>query len=203
MPIARPRLKIVRRLGTPLPGLTTKDAVDRAPPGQHGVKPSRRKKSRFHERLVEKQKVRFNYGVSERQLRNAFAEARRRPGVLGHTLLGLLESRLDSVVFRLGFAPTIRAARQLVGHGHIDVDGRRVDRPAFQVHPGMRIAVREGSRAHPGIVAAVERGPRVSLPGYVALDTDDRFTGRVLAFPERHHIPFVVDETAIVEWYAR
>ncbi len=203
MPIARPRLKIIRRLGTPLPGLTTKDAADRHPPGQHGVKPMRRKTSRFAERLREKQKVRFHYGVSERQLRNAFAEARRRPGVLGHTLLGLLESRLDSVVFRLGFAPTIRAARQLVGHGHIAVNGRRLDRPAARIAPGDEIAVHEKSRTHPAIVDAVARGPRVALPGHLALDTDSPMAGRMLAFPERHHIPFLVDETAIVEWYAR
>jgi small subunit ribosomal protein S4 len=204
MPRTQPRLKIIRRLGTPLPGLTSKVPPDDAlPPGQHGAKSGRRKRSRFAERLREKQKVRFHYGVSETQLRHAYAEAGRRAGVVGHTLLALLESRLDSVVFRLGFAPTIKAARQLVGHGHIVVNGRRLDRPSARVQAGDTVAVHGDRRTHPAIVASVTRGPRVALPGYLALDSDSPYTGRMLAYPARHHIPFVVDETAIVEWYAR
>ena len=129
-----PRLKAIRRLGTPLPGLTRKTADKKPyPPGQHGQggapggRGGRRKQSEYGRQLLEKQKLRLNYGVSERQLRNYMAQATRQGGKTGEALLALLERRLDNVVFRLGLAPTIPAARQLVGHGHVRVDGKRVD----------------------------------------------------------------------------
>ena len=125
------------------------------------------------------------------------------PGVTGHNLLALLERRLDNVVFRLGFAPTIPAARQLVSHGHILVDGRRVDIASFLVESGMTVAVGPKAREGVSVLAAVERGPQLRLPGYLALDPDDKFTGRVIGSPMRFDIPFVVDEAAIVEHYAR
>jgi len=200
----RPRLKILRRLGVQLPGLTRKDGERRpTPPGQHGPTGGRRKKSLFRKRLEEKQKVRFNYGVTEGQMRRYMAMANGMPGVTGHNFLALLERRLDNVVFRLGFAPTIPAARQLVTHGHVHVNGRRVDRPSFLTEPGMTVALGAKAREFPGVLAAVERGPQVKLPGYLALDPDDRFTGRVLAPPQRHDVPFVVEESSIVEHYAR
>jgi small subunit ribosomal protein S4 len=200
----RPRLKIVRRLGVQLPGLTRKDGERRpTPPGQHGPTGGRRKKSLFRKRLEEKQKVRFNYGVTEGQMRRYIAAAGAMPGVTGHNFLALLERRLDNVVFRLGLAPTIPAARQLVTHGHVQVDGKRVDRPSFLAKPGMTITLVGKAREFAGVLAAVERGPQVRLPGYLALDPGDRFTGRVLAPPQRHDVPFVVEDSAIVEHYAR
>ena len=126
MTVLGPRLKILRRLGIPLPGLTRKDGERRPyPPGAHGQKPVRRKKHDFRRQLEEKQKVRFHYGVTETQLRRALETATRLPGNTGDNLLALLERRLSNVVFRLGFAPTIPAARQLVSHGHVHLDGRR------------------------------------------------------------------------------
>ena len=200
----RPRLKILRRLGVQLPGLTRKDGERRpTAPGQHGPTGGRRKKSLFRRRLEEKQKVRFNYGVTEGQMRRYMATANGMPGVTGHNFLALLERRLDNVVFRLGFAPTIPAARQLVTHGHVLVNGRRVDRPSFLTEPGMTVSLGEKAREFAGVLAAVERGPQVKIPGYLALDPDSRFTGRVLAPPQRHDVPFVVEESAIVEHYAR
>ena len=200
----RPRLKILRRLGVQLPGLTRKDGERRpTPPGQHGPTGGRRKKSLFRRRLEEKQKVRFNYGVTEGQMRRYMAMASSMPGVTGHNFLAVLERRLDNVVFRLGFAPTIPAARQLVSHGHVLVDGRRVDRPSFQVASGMTVSLGARARDTAGVLAAIERGPQVRLPSYLALDPDDRFTGRVLSPPQRHDVPFPVEDSSIVEHYAR
>jgi small subunit ribosomal protein S4 len=200
----RPRLKILRRLGVQLPGLTRKDGERRpTSPGQHGPTGGRRKKSLFRRRLEEKQKVRFNYGVTEGQMRRYMAAASGMPGITGHNFLALLERRLDNVIFRLGFAPTIPAARQLVSHGHVLVDGRRVDRPSFQVTSGMTVSLGPRSREVPGVLAAVERGPQVRLPSFLALDPDDRFTGRVLSLPQRHDVPFAVEDRSIVEHYAR
>ena len=200
----RPRLKIVRRLGFQLPGLTRKDGERRpTPPGQHGPTGGRRKKSLFRKRLEEKQKVRFNYGITEAQMRRYMAAANGMPGVTGHNFLALLERRLDNVVFRLGFAPTIPAARQLVSHGHVLIDGRRVDRPSFQLASGMTVTLGGKAREFASVLASVERGPMVRLPGYLAMDPDDRFTGRVLSLPQRHDVPFAVEDRAIVEHYAR
>jgi small subunit ribosomal protein S4 len=207
MSIRGPRLKIIRRLGTQLPGLTRKDASDRPfPPGQHGQSTTKRRKiSAYRKLLEEKQKVRFNYGVSETQMRRYFADAQRMPGKTGDNLLLLLERRLDNVVFRLGFTPTIPAARQLVSHGHVTVNGRRVDRASFLVSPGdaVALAAKPAVRERAAIIEAVERGPQVKLPTFLAHDPDDRFTGRVLAAPMRIDVPFQVIESAIVEFYAR
>lgn len=198
-----PRLKVIRRLGTPLPGLTRKSAEKRPnPPGQHGVGKRRTTKSDYRRRLEEKQKLRFHYGITEQQLRNYFEEAVRRRGVTGELLLGMLERRLDNVVFRLGFAPTIPAARQLVTHGHVRVNGRRVDRAAAQVRSGDTIAVSDRARNNPGVMQSVENGPQVSVPGYLERG-EDPFTGRVTGDVRREDIPFIVDDTAIVEFYAR
>lgn len=199
----RPRLKIVRRLGTVLPGLTRKDVRGKSnASGAHGAT-ARRRISGYGQRLLEKQKVRWHYGISERQLQAVFDEASRQQGARGERLLALLERRLDSVVFRLGFAPTIPAARQLVGHGHVRVNGVRVDRAGFRVSPGDAIRVSDRARRIPDVASAVERGPEVRLPAWLALDPDDRGHGRVTGQPARADVPFIVDETAIVEFYAR
>ena len=198
-----PRLKIIRRLGTPLPGLTRKSAEKRPnPPGQHGIGKRRTTKTDYRRRLEEKQKVRFHYGIGERQLRNYFEEAARRRGVTGEVLLGMLERRLDNVVFRLGFAPTIPAARQLVTHGHVLLNGRRVDRVSAQVKTGDEVAMSERGRKIPGVTQSVESGPQVTLPGYLERGADP-YTGRVSGNVVRQDVPFIVDDTAIVEFYAR
>jgi small subunit ribosomal protein S4 len=205
MPVTGPRLKVIRRLGTPLPGLTRKDAEPKASNGPAARSPSARprKKSAYRIRLEEKQKLRWHYGVSERQLRNYFEDAARQPGPTGENLLALLERRLDSVVFRLGFAPTIRAARQLVSHGHIRVDGRRVDRAAYLVTQGQAIVVSDRAQKIEDVIVAVERGPEVKLPSFLWLNPDFRFAGLVSGTPARADVPFIVDEAAIVEFYAR
>lgn len=198
-----PRLKVIRRLGTPLPGLTRKSAEKRPnPPGQHGGGKRRTTKTDYRRRLEEKQKLRFHYGISERQLRNYFERAARQRGVTGTTLLSLLERRLDNIVFRLGFAPTIPAARQLVTHGHVLVNGRRVDRASALVEQGDVVSMSDRGRGIAGVAQSVESGPQVAIPGYLERGSD-AFTGRVTGTVSRQDIPFIVDETAIVEFYAR
>ena len=201
------RVKLIRRFGTPLPGLTRKVPRDQAaaagPRARSGAaRRPPKKKSEYGRRLEEKQKVRYHYGITERQLRNLFAAARRHAGVTGHNLLALLERRLDNVVFRLGFAPTIPAARQLVSHGHILVNGRRVSFPAQVVEEGDEVSVAPRARTMPGVATAVDSGPLVALPSFLTRG-EDGFSGRVSGVPAREDVPFIVDETAIVEFYAR
>jgi small subunit ribosomal protein S4 len=197
-----PRLKICRNLGTILPGLTTKPTLERAfPPGQHGAK-RRKKDSDYKIRLNEKQKLRFHYGILERQFTRYVAEAARQKGPTGANLVRLLESRLDNLVWRLGLAATIPAARQLVVHGHIAVDGVRVDRPSFSVAVGQAITIREKSRAKPFIAAALEASTARSRPAYLEFDPS-KATGKVLAAPTREDMPFTVNTQAVVEYYSQ
>lgn len=204
-----PRLKSIRRLGTPLPGLTRKTSDKKPyPPGQHGQSGGgggrgRRKQSEYGRQLLEKQKLRLNYGVSERQLRNYMANALRQGGKTGEALLALLERRLDNVVFRLGLAPTIPAARQLVAHGHVRVDGRRVDRAGFILNVGQQVRVSDRARDMVEVKNSVESGPQVRLPGYLAVDPADKFGGRMISLPMRADVPVIVDDAAVVEFYAR
>lgn len=203
MAVSRPRLKVLRRVGTPLPGLTRKEVTWKSyAPGAHG-RNQRARKSEYRVRLEEKQKVRWHYGLSEGQLRRVFERARRASGATGEIFLALLERRLDNVVFRLGFAATIPAARQLVSHGHVRVNGRRVDRPAYTLEPGDEVMLRDRSRRIPDVVAALARGPEVRLPSYLAVDPDHPFRGRMIDLPERADVPFIVVESGIVEFYAR
>ena len=197
-----PRVKVIRRLGTPLPGLTRK-AADRRPypPGMHGPT-ARRRKSDYRRQLEEKQKVRFHYGVSETQLRKSIGKTARNEAQRGGTRLEMLERRLDNVVFRLGWAQTIPAARQLVGHGHVRVNGRRVDRPGYTVKSGDALALADRARQLSGVRAAIEEGPQVLLPGYLERDSDG-FSARVVGQPSKIDIPFEVDEMAVIEFYAR
>lgn len=200
MSVHRPRLKIVRRLGVMLPGLTRKSADRRPnPPGAHGATGSRRRPSEYRRRLEEKQKVRFNYGVSERQLRRYFARGSAEAGRPGENMLALLERRLDNVVFRLGIAPTIPAARQLVSHGHLLVDGRKVDRPGHSLRPGQHVSL--SAAAARRMASEVEPGGK--LPSYLERDPADPRAGRVTGVPIRSDVPFPLDEALIVEFYAR
>lgn len=198
MPVRSPRLKIVRRLGTQLPGLTRKEARREATPPR-----TRRKPSAYRLALEEKQKVRFNYGVTEKQMRRYLAAARRLPGRTGENLLLLLERRLDNVVFRLGFAPTIPAARQLVAHGHVQVNGHRVDRAAYLVAIGDVVSLAPSARASGGLRAAAEQGPALTMPAHLRSDPADSCAGRVISLPARSDVPIAVQESLVVEFYAR
>ena len=205
MPKSRPRLKIIRRFGVQLPGLTRKSADKKPyPPGQHGQsKTGRRKTSEFRRLLEEKQKVRFNYGVTETQLRRYLGLARKMPGRTGDNLIGVLERRLDNIVFRLGFAPTIPGARQLVSHGNVRVNGKKVDRPGYLAESGDVVAVAPKARERAQLMADVERGPQLRVPSYLAIDPADKFSGRVIGTPMKGDIPFPVNTAALVEFYAR
>ncbi len=194
-----PRLRIVRRLGTDLPGLTRKIADRRPyPPGQHGQR--RRRFSEFKKQLYEKQKLRFNYGLTESQMRNLFVEAQKSKQPAGQQLLRYLEQRLDNVVFRCGIAPTIPAARQLVVHGHIMVDGRKTDRPSCRIEPGQEIAVKESSRNLERIEESVAQ-PSLRPPTYLEFDKDKK-VGKMTSLPSRADVPIQVDETFVVEYYS-
>lgn len=195
-----PRLRIVRRLGTDLPGLTRKIADRRPyPPGQHGQR--RRRFSEYKKQLYEKQKLRFNYGVKESQMRNLFREAQKTQEPTGEQLLRLLEQRVDNIVFRLGLAPTIPAARQLAVHGHIEVDGRKTDRPSYRVQPGQEVAVREESRDLERVEDAIA-APTLRPPSYLEFDKSAR-AGRMTSLPKRQDVPIEVEETFVVEYYSR
>jgi small subunit ribosomal protein S4 len=197
-----PRRRVVRRLGVELPGLTRQTADDRAyPPGQHG-QARRKRPSEYAVRLAEKQKLRYNYGLTEAQLRTYLQQAARMPGTTGANLLQLLERRLDNVVFRLGLAPTIPAARQLVRHGHILVDGRRTSAPAYEVRPGQRVEVRPASRSHPVVAERAGHDPELRLPSYLERAADG-MGGRCTGTPAREDVPVQVDERMVVEFYAR
>ncbi|MEZ4384644.1 MAG: 30S ribosomal protein S4 [Nannocystaceae bacterium] len=196
-----PRLRKCRRLGIDLPGLTRKSIEKRpARPGMHGSNP-RRRPSEYAFQLAEKQKLRFNYGLRERQLRRLFEEAKRGAGTTGARLLELLERRLDNVVFRAGFAPTIPAARQLVNHGHITVDGSRVDIPSYRVSVGEVIGVRKRKRVAE-LVAASIAAP--SLPTAAWLEVaSESMTARLTSLPPASTVPFDIDVQLVVEHYSR
>ena len=197
-----PRLKKCRQVGVVLPGLTNKGALKRPfPPGQHGTR-RKTKQSDFKERMVEKQKLRFHYGVLEKQFRRYVAEATRRKGEAGRNLVNLLESRLDNVVWRLGLAATIPAARQLVVHGHIVVNGVRTDRPSYSVKAGQEIGVHEKSRAKSFVQANLELAASRVRPGYLDFDPA-KALGKMVVAPEREDIPFECDPQKIVEFYSQ
>lgn len=195
-----PRLRIMRRLGVALPGLSPKNPERRPqPPGQHGAN-RRRKVSDYALHLIEKQKLRYHYGLTERQLRRAVQEASAGTGESGARLAEFLERRLDNLVFRAGFAPTIPAARQLVRHGHILLNGRRADIPSMRVGRGAAVSVRERSRTIP-LCADGERQPGL-VPPWLAVDRSG-FTARLVDLPDQAAIPFPIELRLVIEFYAR
>ena len=167
-------------------------------PGIHGT--SRRKLSEYGVQLQEKQKVRFMYGLSEKQFRKTFDAAGKMQGIHGTNLLILLESRLDNLVYRMGFAKTRKAARQLVNHGHILVDGKKVNIPSFRVKVGSVISVKEGSLDHPVINECL--GMDINIPAFVEVDKTKK-TGTYLRYPEREELNNEINEALIVEYYNR
>lgn len=185
--------------------LGPKCAIERRnyPPGDHGKKTTfRRKVSDYGRQLREKQKARRVYGVMEKQFRRYFREATRRKGLTGATLLTILESRLDNVVYRMGFADSRAQARQLVCHGHFDVNGRKTDIPSYSVRPGDVIAVRENSRSKPYFKdrAQIVEGTRV--PEWLTFDLA-AMSGSMASEPSREHIEIPLNEQLIVEYYSR
>ena len=171
------------------------------PPGQHG-KTRKVKLAGYGVQLREKQKVKRIYGLTERQFRNTFDRINREPGVTGANLLVALELRLDNVVYRMGFAPSRRAARQLVGHGHVQVNGRKVDIPSYSVRVGDRISVRTTSQKGPAILHAVEEVKGRGVPEWLSFDSE-QLTGRIVSLPTREQINLPVQEQLIVELYSK
>lgn len=168
-------------------------------PGIHG-QDRRRKLSEYGVQLQEKQKVRFMYGLNEKQFAKTFKRATKMAGITGENLLQLLETRLDNVVYRMGMAATRRAARQVVNHGHITVNGVKVDIPSYTVKPGDVIAVKEQSLDHPAIKAAVEA--TLNRPAYVEFDAN-KLSGKYLRYPDRSELNPDINEALIVEYYNR
>jgi small subunit ribosomal protein S4 len=173
------------------------------PPGQHGKSRRPRKIIGYALQLQEKQRARFIYDVLERQFRRYYEKATKMKGVVGDNLLSLLERRLDNVIFRLGYANTRRMARQIVNHGHVEVNGRKVDIPSAQVDAGDIITLREKSRKHGGIVSAMETPGQVLMPTWLEANFES-FSGKITSLPKKEdleHIP--VNAQLIVELYSR
>ena len=168
-------------------------------PGQHG-KDRKRKPSNYAVQLNEKQKVRFMYGISEKQFKKLVNESAKMKGVHGENLLILLESRLDNIVYRIGFATTRRGARQLVNHGHITVNGKKVDIPSYRVNIGDKISLKETSSNHGGVEIALANAPkRVDFVSY----DEAKKVGTYLRYPERSELNADINEALIVEFYSR
>jgi small subunit ribosomal protein S4 len=194
-----PRLRITRRLGS-LPGLTRKEPRRAYPPGQHGQ--NRKKRSEYAIRLEEKQKLRMNYGVNEKQMLRYVRKARRATGSTGLVLLQLLEMRLDNTVFRLAMGPTIPGARQLVNHGHVTVNGRVVDIASYQCRPGDVIGVRNRECSKKLVEANLQYPGLANTPNHLDFDKAT-LTGKVTGTIEREWVALQVNELLIVEFYSR
>lgn len=199
-----PAVKISRREGV---NLTETPKVQRYmehhpyPPGQHG-QARRRKPSDYGIRLREKQKLRLYYNLGEKQFRNLFDEASRREGATGAVFLQLLESRLDNVVYRLGIAHTRRQARQFVSHGHLLVNGQKIDVPSYRVDPGDEIRVAPGSRDNAHIKSNVEARRRGKMHPWLQFDADN-MTGKFVNRPAREDLVVPVNELQVIEYYSR
>jgi len=199
--------KLERRLGVDLGlkgerRLAGKSALEKRPypPGQHGQR--RTKLSEYGEQLQEKQKAKFMYGISEKQFRGLFKEAKKQEGNTGAILIQLLEQRLDNVVYRMGFATTRRFARQLTNHGHILVDGKRVDIPSFRVKPGQKVEIREKSKTNPQVTRAMELTNQTGMVEWVDVEKEKLF-GIFTRVPNRDEISIPVEERLIVELYSK
>ena len=196
-----PRVKICRALGVTLPGLTNRAVMSNNPPGMHGAG-RRGKPSDYKIRLKEKQKLRYHFGVLEGQFKRYVAEAARRKGPTGHNLITLLESRLDNVIWRLGFAPTIPAARQMVVHGHIEVNGRRVDRPSYSISLNDEVGICAKSIKKPFMQNNLDLAASRVLPQYLDVDLATG-KGRMNNSPSFGDLPFPCDLQQVVEYYSQ
>ncbi len=196
-----PKTRIARKFGAPIFGPDKVFEKKNYPPGQHGNDKRRKKVSEYGTQLKEKQKAKYTYGILEKQFANLFSKASRSKGITGEVLLQLLESRLDNVVFRLGIAPTRAAARQLVSHRHIVVDGSVVNIPSYCLKDGQTIGVREKSKSLEVIADALS-SHRHSKSAWLEWDKDT-LTGKFLVVPERDEIPENIKEQLIVELYSK
>lgn len=193
-----PKFKLSRRLGISLSG-TGKDLKRPFPPGQHGAN-QRRKVSNYGAQLLEKQKLRHMYGLGEKQFRTLFVNAQKSPGIAGENFMIMLESRLDNLVYRLGFANSRAGARQLVSHGHVTVNGKKVDIASFRLSVGDVIGLRERSRGLSSIKEAIAN--RNHIPAYLEFN-ESAMEGKFIRLPERAELSQEVDEKQIVEFYNR
>ena len=205
-----PSCRQCRREGTKLflkgaKCFTEKCPVERRPyaPGQHGQSTARRRKSsEYSKQLREKQKIKRIYGLNEQQFRNTFERVSSMPGITGHNLLAALESRLDNIVYRMGFASSRKAARQLVRHRHVEVKGKLVDIPSYVVKPGEEIRVRQASREMTAIQSSMDQASRGAALAWLAVDKES-FSGRMLERPQRTSIPIAAQEQLVVELYSK
>jgi small subunit ribosomal protein S4 len=195
-----PRSKIARKFREPIFGFDKVLEKKNYPPGQHGPNKRRMKQSEYAIQLQEKQKAKYTYGILERQFSNLFEKASRMKGVTGHNLLALCEARLDNTVYRMGLSPTRRGARQLVGHGHIIVNGEMVNVPSYCLRPGDVVGVREKSKS----LEVINNSLAAAGGKFNWLDwNSDEKTGTFLSMPEREQIPENIKEQLIVELYSK
>lgn len=196
-----PRVKIMRALGVDLPGLSRKTIEARpTPPGQHGNKASRKRRSDFGVKLQEKQKIRFNYGLTETQMRRMILDARKGKEPTGERLLQLLERRMDNVVFRAGYAPTVIAARQLVSHGHLLLNGKAANIPSIRLKVGDELVIKAKSKNIPMVVETIKQ-PALARPEWLSWDETANAV-KVAHLPAVSDVPFPVDVQLVVEYYA-
>ena len=197
-----PKTKVARRYGVPLFGPSKSLERKNYPPGMHGPKGSRRKQSDYAVALGEKQKLRYQYGLLEKQFRRIFQTALRRRGVTGETLLQLLETRLDNVVFRLGLANTRSAARQLVSHGHVQVNGRSVNIASYNVKAGDEVMIKDRPKSRQLALRNLELTQIAPVPDWLVANRD-ALSGKVARIPVRDEMQPMVNEQLIVELYSR
>ena len=197
-----PRVRVSRRLGVPIFGNSKYLERRNYPPGVHGPKASRRKSSDYCIGLLEKQKLRYFYGLQERQFRNVYEKALRMRGVTGEKMLQILETRLDNVVYLAGFGLTRPAARQLIGHGHVKVNGRKVNIPSYAVKVNDIIEIRENGKSKTIVQKSLEGSTSRVVPDWVALDRE-HLKATLLRVPARDEINPIANEQAIVEFYSR
>jgi small subunit ribosomal protein S4 len=194
-----PKSKIARKFREPIFGPDKALEKKNYPPGMHGLAKKRMKQSEYAVQLAEKQKAKYTYGILERQFANTFERASRAHGVTGEVLIQLIESRLDNVVYRLGFAPTRSGARQIVSHRHVTVNGSVVNIPSYTLKAGDKIAVREKSKSMESIVSSLAHAK-----SYPWLELNhDAMTGTFVSVPERAQVPENIKEQLIVELYSR
>lgn len=197
-----PKDKVNRRYGVPVFGPSKSFERRNYPPGQHGARRIRRKRSDYATALAEKQKLRYMYGLMEKPFRKLFAEAQNRRGITGQILLQLLETRLDNVVFRLGFGNSRPGARQFVNHGHVLVNGKRVDIPSYQCKPGDKISIRQKDGSQQLGIKLLEQAQIKDPPAWVSMDSD-KLEGEMLRVPEGEELDPMVNVQLVVELYSR
>ena len=193
------KLRITRRLGD-LPGLTSKKGNSNSRPGQHGA--NQKKLTQYAIRLEEKQKIRFNYGLSEKQLMNYIKQAKKIKGTTGTILLQLLEMRLDNLVFRLGLAPTIAAARQLVSHGHVTVNQTSVSIPSYQCQPGDKLSIKDNATSKRLVNKYLESPALSNIPQHLDFDKKN-LSAKILGIIDREWVALKLNEHFVIEYYSR